>query len=579
MPTTARAGVAAAVILVVFSLWLLAVPQTAELVGNLFPIALGLVAVLLAAVTARSAHGGQRAAWAVMAIGLACWLLGDVLWAYYELASDRAPFPSRADAAYLIYAPTVCVALVMFTGEVSWSGLNRVAFLDGVIVACSFFLISWVAVMRTVWRSGAESPMEFAVSMAYPVADFLVVTVGVLVLIRSPTRLRTTLSLLVAGLACSAVADSGWTFLQNSTGYSTGNPIDILWVASSLLIGVAAVAGYHAEPGTGVSAASPGWLSLWLPYLPFAVAVIVVGRTPVEIVTETPVVLTGLVLVGAMLVRQSLVATDAVRKEREIRRLADRMAADMDSAAKYAASILPGDLGGPVQVSSYYRPSAALGGDSFDYTWVDEDHLIVYMIDVSGHGLAPALLSTSVHNLLRSGSVRTETLLAPDRLLTELNRRFGMDRHDDHYFTMWIGIYQSSTSILRYASAGHPSAFALTAQDGAVSVKLLAGGSMPVGMFADAEFTAESYLVAPGTRILLFSDGVFGDRSSLADFAALCAELAAEPNWSLDLLADHLPGLAADGQLDDDCALVALTFADVATQPRETVDAPAQSKP
>lgn len=579
MPSTARAGGAAAVVFLLFSLWLLAVPQTGELVGSLFPIALSLVAVLLAAVTARSAQGRQRAAWVGMTIGLACWLLGDVLWAYYELASVRVPFPSTADAAYLMYFPAICVALVMFTGEVSWSGLNRVVLLDGVIVACSFFLISWVAVTRTVWRSGGENWLEFVVSMAYPAGDFLVMTVGVLVLIRSPGWLRTTLSLLVAGLACSALADSGWTFLQNSTGYSTGNPLDILWVASALLIIVATVAGYHAEPGAGVAAASPGWLSLWLPYLPFAVAVIVVGRTPVAIVTETPVVLAGLALVGAMLVRQSLVATDAVRNEREIRRLADRMAADMDSAAKYAESILPGDLGGPVQVSSVYLPSAALGGDSFDYTWVDEDHLIVYVIDVSGHGLAPALLSISVHNLLRSGSVPRAKLLAPDRLLTELNRRFGMDDHDGHYFTMWIGVYQRSTGILRYAAAGHPPALALTVQDGAVGATPLAGGSIPVGMFADAEFTAESYLVPPGTQILLFSDGVFGDQSSPADFAALCTELAAVPNWSLDLLVDNLPGLVADGQLDDDCVLVSLTFADVATQPREPADAAARSDP
>ncbi len=561
MPTTSRAAAAAAVVFVGYGGWLLWGRQgssAATMVDSLFPVALGLVFVLLAAVTARSADGRERAAWVVLAIGLAAWLLGDVLWVYYELVARRVPFPSPADAAYLACLPIVCVALLMFPG---WPGRGRVMLLDGVIVTCSFFLISWVAVMRTVWRSGAENRLEFLVSLAYPAGDFLVMTVGVLVVIRVPARLRTTLALLVAGLGFAVLADSGWVYLQNSTGYSIGSAIDILWVASALLIIVALVSGYHAESGDSVVAAPPAWWSLWLPYVPLAIAAIVVATTPVAIVTETPVVLTGLVLVGAMLLRQSLVAADLVRSERDVRFLADRMATDIDRAAKYAESILPGELDGPVQVSSRYLPAAALGGDSFDYTWIDDDHLLVYLLDVSGHGLAPALLSISVHNLLRSGSVPTATLLAPDRVLTELNRRMGMDEHDDLYFTMWIGVYQTSTGNLRYAAAGHPPALALTEQNGTVRATPLAGGSMPLGMFSDAEFAAESYLVPAGARILLYSDGVLGDQPSLPEFQALCTELAATSDWSLDLLIDSL-SITTNGQLDDDCALVELRFPD-----------------
>ena len=64
---------------------------------------------------------------------------------------------------------------------------------------------------------------------------------------------------------------------------------------------------------------------------------------------------------------------------------ADHLTSELRSAAAYVASILPGDLEGPVQVSSRYLPSRELAGDCFDYRWVDDDHLIVYLIDVSGH--------------------------------------------------------------------------------------------------------------------------------------------------------------------------------------------------
>ena len=96
------------------------------------------------------------------------------------------------------------------------------------------------------------------------------------------------------------------------------------------------------------------------------------------------------------------------RANEEIRQSTGLLTAGLDSASNYVSSILPGELEGPVRVSSRYLPSQQLGGDSFDYRWIDDDHLIAYLIDVSGHGIGPALLSVSVHNLLRSGSLPRE---------------------------------------------------------------------------------------------------------------------------------------------------------------------------
>lgn len=101
--------------------------------------------------------------------------------------------------------------------------------------------------------------------------------------------------------------------------------------------------------------------------------------------------------------------------------LARRLMSELSSAARYVTSILPGDLGAPVPVTSRYIPSEELGGDSFDHRWIDDDHLIAYLLDVSGHGIQPALLSVSVHNLLRSGSMPDSVLVQPDEVVTALN--------------------------------------------------------------------------------------------------------------------------------------------------------------
>jgi serine phosphatase RsbU (regulator of sigma subunit) len=242
----------------------------------------------------------------------------------------------------------------------------------------------------------------------------------------------------------------------------------------------------------------------------------------------------------------------------EIRQKTDRLTTGLDSASAYVSSILPGDLEGPVRVSSRYLPSQQLGGDSFDYRWIDDDHLIAYLIDVSGHGIGPALLSVSVHNLLRSGSLSPTTLLAPDQVLTELNELFQMDKHDGNYLTMWFGMYEVSSRTLRFASAGAPPAIAV-ARDG-TSAELSTGGK-PLGMFDDAQYTSRSYPVPPGCRILLYSDGAYEDACvdgrplSSTDFKDLFTRLHES---SLDDLVETLRGLTPSGTFTDDCSLVRL---------------------
>ena len=543
-----------------FTVFLLAgwpADRTIEVVSALvFPL-LGLLYIPLAARAAMSAGGRLRAAWLMLASGLATWALGDTLSGYYVVIRGEEPFPSWADAAYLAYIPLVVTALVLFPSARSWRDQGRMV-LDGLILAGSIFIIAWLAVMRTAWHSGGTSGPAFAISLAYPAGDVLIVTVSVLVLIRAPAGLRFPLIVLLAGLASAAVADSVWAYLWNSAGHTVGCLPNILYTASILLIIVALVAAQHAEPGPAAVARPPGLFALWLPLVPLAAAAVFMAKTPPDVVIETPVAATGVLIVMATLIRQLLEAAESVRREQHIRVLADRLASDLDSAANYVASILPGDLTGPVEVSSRYLPARAVGGDSFGYAWVDDDHLVVYLIDVSGHGVEPALLSVSVHNLLRSGSLPTPTLLAPDRVLAELNERFNMESHHGHYFTMWYGIYCLSTGRLRYASAGHPPALALTTAGETVSTTALAGGSVPVGMFDDAEFTVETYAVPPGTRILLYSDGVLGDPPQMAEFVALCEEFAAGPSDSLDSLTPRLP--VGDYGEGDDCSVVQLTF-------------------
>lgn len=273
------------------------------------------------------------------------------------------------------------------------------------------------------------------------------------------------------------------------------------------------------------------------------------------------------------LVAQIVDVTAQVTAQQRVTELAARLQAESDrtrselrSAAAYVASILPGDLNGVVEATSRYIPSRELGGDCFDYRWVDGDHLLVYQLDVSGKGVGAALLAVSVHNMLRSGSLGRAALLNPERILAILNGLFAMEQNADNYFTMWCGVFQPSRGLLRYANAAHPPALLIVPGRQQVSVTKLTTNGMPVGTFGDSHYRTAEVLVDPGSQLLLYSDGAFeitlpdGRLASADEFVSLCTSLVGTPDWSVDSLIEALRSRSATGTFDDDLSLVRMTF-------------------
>lgn len=245
----------------------------------------------------------------------------------------------------------------------------------------------------------------------------------------------------------------------------------------------------------------------------------------------------------------------------------NQLSAELSSAASYVESLLPGALTGAVGVSSRYLPSQAVGGDCFHYRWLDDDLLEFYLIDVSGHGVRPALLSVSVHNLIRSGSLPTSTLLRPDRVLSKLNSLFQMEQHDGAYFSMWYGIYEASSRTLRYASAGSPPALAFNAtESGDWEASTLVTTSVPLGMFEDSRYSTATYQVPVGCRMLIFSDGAFevplpdGTIGTIGEFTDVVASVLRSGDFCADTVVEQVRAMAVDGRFEDDCSLIAVDF-------------------
>jgi len=210
------------------------------------------------------------------------------------------------------------------------------------------------------------------------------------------------------------------------------------------------------------------------------------------------------------------------------------MKAEINRAATYVRSLLDPPMEGAVHADWRFVPCEALGGDVFGYHWIDEDHLAMYVIDVSGHGVGPALMGVSAMNLIKSGSLEREQVLDPTRTLQALNAAFPMVRHDGMYFTIWYGIYNKRTRELSWSGGGHPPSFLLRGG----TLRRLESTTYMIGIVEDYDAPTERITIEPGDRLYLFSDGVF--ELHLKDGGI----------WGLDQLESFLAKNPADGVLD-----------------------------
>jgi len=252
------------------------------------------------------------------------------------------------------------------------------------------------------------------------------------------------------------------------------------------------------------------------------------------------------------------------------RELAEReqmMADEIAQATRYVFSLLPEPLTtGPIRVEWKYIPSTTLGGDSFGYHWLDDEHFAAYILDVSGHGVGASLLSVSAMNVLRSQALPGTDFRDPGQVLNGLNTAFPMEKQNGKYFTMWYGVYRKSKRQLQYASAGHPKQLLVTGPDAAsATMKQMRSNGPVVGMLEGMTWDAVTLDVGAYAHLYLFSDGVYeveaegGNMWTFNDFVAWMGKLAPE-DAPIEKLFTHVRERHTGENLADDFSMLHLTF-------------------
>jgi PAS domain S-box-containing protein len=190
-----------------------------------------------------------------------------------------------------------------------------------------------------------------------------------------------------------------------------------------------------------------------------------------------------------------------------------RMKRDLDAAAMVQRSLLPSSLPhlDRANFAWEFRPSKELAGDALNVFALDAHRAGFYILDVSGHGVAAALLSVTLSHFL--SPMPGQSLLyeadgrisSPAIVAERLNRRFPLDLEVPQFFTLFYGILDIQAGDLRYVLAGQ-NPLAHVPRDG--PPRMLHSGGLPIGLFADTRYEEQRLRVEPYDRLCLYTDGV-----------------------------------------------------------------------
>ncbi len=230
----------------------------------------------------------------------------------------------------------------------------------------------------------------------------------------------------------------------------------------------------------------------------------------------------------AVRLRRALAERNAALEETNalLTRANRRMERDLRTAARIQESLLPRRV--PVyphaRFAWHLKPCDELAGDSLNVLVLDDDKVGLYVLDVSGHGVASSLLSVTLSRMLSppsdplsllartaddhlgptTGASVRGSLLPPAEVADELTRRFPFDVATGQYFTILYGVLDVTAGAFEYVTAGHPGLIHLPV---GAPARLLDVPGFPIGL-APSEYESQHLRLEPGDRLYLYSDGV-----------------------------------------------------------------------
>ena len=276
-------------------------------------------------------------------------------------------------------------------------------------------------------------------------------------------------------------------------------------------------------------------------------------------------ILTGLAILAFIVHRtsRSLARLRIVNAEKE------RISGELHVAHQIQLSMLPKEAfrTEDLELRGFLKPAREVGGDLYDY-FVRDDKLFFCIGDVSGKGTPSALVMAVIHSLFRAFSAHENN---PARVMQAINESACRGNDSNIFVTLFIGVLDLPTGLLRYCDAGHDAPFILIGEGKEVSgerlVMLPVQPHLPVGVFDDTVFAMQEARIAPGSTIFLYTDGLTEAKNAQRkQFGLECVEsvmkqcLGLSPQEILAKVTESVLLFVKDAEQSDDLTMLAIRY-------------------
>lgn len=235
------------------------------------------------------------------------------------------------------------------------------------------------------------------------------------------------------------------------------------------------------------------------------------------------------------------------------------LAKELKIGAQLQKSLLPKQLPQhcKLRFDSIYIPALELGGDFFDVQRLDENHVSIFIADVSGHGVSAALIAAML-KAFYSNHVGLE--IEPHELLSQLNQDLISAIQTDNFVTAFYILIDSTSHTARFSSAAHPKPLLIRNKSGVLNLDT---EGFVLGMFKEGKYQTREIQLIPGDRLLFYTDGVietknkydeqFGLKRLSEDFSR---NVHTKFNLVLPAFRKRLRQFSANNHFEDDITLL-----------------------
>ena len=215
-----------------------------------------------------------------------------------------------------------------------------------------------------------------------------------------------------------------------------------------------------------------------------------------------------------------------------------------------------------IDIYGSLKAAKGVGGDLFDF-YIRDEKLFFCIGDVSGKGVPASLFMAVTRSLFRNISAH---VAIPSEIMRTLNNAMLEGNETNMFVTVFIGVLDLQTGLLRYCNGGHNAPLLVGRDVGA----LPCDANLPIGVIADFKFTQQEVSIDPQTTIFLFTDGLneaedshhaqFGDLRIWNVAKRMLSENRHQPQQLIEEMTETVQRFVGDAEQSDDLTMLAIQY-------------------